>query len=325
VAKYFDKRERREKSIPDCERHGLVWNPVSQRCEKITVLGFLMAEDFYIDDYGGDFYDAYAPIDYAPEFELLPQQETQVFDLQSFDFFGLPYEGFEPLPDLPIFEQEPFLSYLPFEPGPTLEPLPPIDLFAETIQMETEPGGLIQTPVELPTLTPFPTIPYITPYVPIDFEGFPEGPFYGLPEPPKLGPCDTPNGLPGPCARGFYHPQADPCSCVPFPPAPTQTSTQQPTTTAPKSSSPTPSPTSAPVQQQQACPTGYCKHPTTGQCMQIPVGYVRHPQTQICTLATQQTAPPGETDVFAELKKLPWWVWAGIAGVFVLSQGGGRR
>jgi hypothetical protein len=304
-----------------------------------------MAEDFYIDDYGGEFYDSVAPIDFAPTFELLPQQETQFFDLSSFESEPLP---FEPLPGefesfelpvvnqfepLPVFEQEPFFTQLPFTPLPefVLEPLPPIDLFAETIQMETEQGFL---PIEQPVILPDPLLPTL-PFVPT-FELFEPVDFFPLPfveeqipAPPtqeKLGPCDTPNGLPGPCPQGQYHPQADPCSCVPFPPAPTQQqTTQQPTTTAPKPSSPspTPSPTPAPTQQQQACPTGYCKHPQTGQCMQIPVGYVRHPQTQVCTLATQQTTPPpGEADIFAELKKLPWWVWAGVAGAFLL---GGRR
>jgi hypothetical protein len=286
-----------------------------------------MAEDFYIDDYGGEFYDGAAPIDFAP----LP--DLPIFDQTEF-FPQLPIESFpifEPLPDLPIFDQEPFFPVLPFAPLPEigfLEPLPPIDLFAETISMETEPGFLpIEQPVVLPDLPPpiLPFVPTFEPFEPVDF--FPL-PFVEeqIPTPPtqeKLGPCDTPNGLPGPCPQGQYHPQADPCSCVPFPPAPTPT--QQPTQQqqTPKPPTPTPTQQPAPTQQQQACPTGYCKHPQTGQCMQIPVGYIRHPQTQVCTLATQQTAPPpGEADIFAELKKLPWWVWAGVAGAFLL---GGRR
>jgi hypothetical protein len=303
-----------------------------------------MAEDFYLDDYGGEFYDGgsdfaivepidFAPIDFTPSPEFLPSFEPS---FEPIDF--------SPLPDLPIFDQTEFFPQLPIESFPTFEPLPDLPIFdhapffnepaipgLETIQMETEPGLFpIQQPVALPDLPPpvLPFVPTFDPFEPVDF--FPL-PFVEEQTPPapteKLGPCDTPNGLPGPCPQGQYHPQADPCSCVPFPPAPTPTQqpTQQPQqqTQTPKPSAPSPTPAPSPTQQQQACPTGYCKHPQTGQCMQIPVGYVRHPQTQVCTLAAQQTAPPsGETDIFAELKKLPWWVWAGVAGVVLL---GGRR
>ena len=41
VAKYFDKREQREKTVPDCAKHGLVWNPDSQRCERPMFSGLL--------------------------------------------------------------------------------------------------------------------------------------------------------------------------------------------------------------------------------------------------------------------------------------------
>jgi len=76
VAKYFDKREGREKTIPDCSKHGLVWNKQTQRCEKIAGLGF-MGADFYNDDYytgggdsgayGGDggYYDGGGSLDYG--------------------------------------------------------------------------------------------------------------------------------------------------------------------------------------------------------------------------------------------------------------------
>lgn len=328
-----------------------------------------MATDFYIDDFGGDFYDgsggsgdffyveepafetvSFEPIDYAPEFELLPQQETQFFDLTSFESEPLPFEPlpgefesfefptvdqFTPLPDLPIFPETSWFTEVPLSPLPEigfLEPLPPIDLFAETIQMETETGGLIEQPVTLPTIqTPVivPTLidnPFLD-FFPLPFVPDPL-PVPAPPAPEKLGPCDTPNGLPGPCAQGFYHPQENPCACVPFPPAPAPSPTPSPTptTTAPKPSSPTPSPSPAPspTQQTQTCPTGYCKHPTTGQCMQIPVGYVRHPQTQICTLATQAPAST-EPNVLASLKEIPLWVWLVAGGALLLSQSGGRR
>lgn len=37
MATYYDNREKREKSIPDCQRFGLVWNSATQRCERPQV------------------------------------------------------------------------------------------------------------------------------------------------------------------------------------------------------------------------------------------------------------------------------------------------
>jgi hypothetical protein len=198
--------------------------------------------------------------------------------------------------------------------------------------METEPGlSPVQQPVTLPTLAPLPFIPPPINFEPFEFFQLPFVPDPMAPPPPpgKLGPCDTPNGLPGPCAQGLYHPQANPCECVPFPAATTNQQQQQPKpptgqqqpTTAPK-------PPTGQQQQptaQQACPAGYCKHPQTGQCMQIPYGYTRHPQTQVCVLAAQQASPiPTEVETaFSDLKNLPWWVWAAGVGLVLLS-GRGR-
>ena len=33
MATYFDRREGKEKTVPDCGRFGLVWDPQAQRCE----------------------------------------------------------------------------------------------------------------------------------------------------------------------------------------------------------------------------------------------------------------------------------------------------
>lgn len=332
--------------------------------EPVYVVGAKpMAEDFYYDDYGGDFYDG--GYSYVPEVSFLANGGGGGFDYYGaggdffygygFDdpvadsFFELPMPDYEPLPyiepidyaplpdtffelpNLPIYEQEPFFPQLPFTqlPDYVLEPLPPIELFPEVIQMETEQGY-----VSLPTLAPLPFVPS-----PIDL---PFGDFFGLPylpdplPPPVAPPTTTPtaelpcvgrtaNGLPPPCPAGYGRGPfgSDPCLCYPLPPATTQTQTPKPPTTTQTPKPPTPQQT---AQQQQTCPTGYCKHPQTGQCLPIPQGWQRHPQTQVCVPITQQVSPlPIPTEVggaLDELKKLPWWVWAGLAGVVLLT---GRR
>lgn len=73
---YFDNREQREKTVPDCSKVGLTWNPETQRCElpmsffsptiKQTGMGFLddgfdgSEYDFYDWETGtGYYYDGY--------------------------------------------------------------------------------------------------------------------------------------------------------------------------------------------------------------------------------------------------------------------------
>lgn len=55
MATYYDNREKREKTIPDCQRFGLVWNSATQRCERpkgpglftLGVVGFLIWRFFF--------------------------------------------------------------------------------------------------------------------------------------------------------------------------------------------------------------------------------------------------------------------------------------
>jgi hypothetical protein len=131
VETYFDRRQGRTKPLPDCAKHGLVWDPETQRCERKglldRLLGDVMAEDFYLNDWGGgDFYnggngvevlangggadwgfdttswptlDEYyggggQPIDYAPGFDpstgLWDTGEGYLLDPMTGDFYGLP-------------------------------------------------------------------------------------------------------------------------------------------------------------------------------------------------------------------------------------------
>lgn len=347
---YFDKREGREKTIPNCASHGLVWNPESQRCEKIRGLGF-MAEDFYTDDYyDGDFYSGsygadvylngsggggydtglylppdyfqgtdipYAPVDLVPleppSFELVPTFE---------EYYGLPYV--EPISGGNYFE-----DYLDYYLDLGYDPLTAVDLATQDASQQSIVAETTYAPMPLPDISPLPTIPYVTPYVPTFWAGFPEGDYFPLPLPPEPPGTDLPPYCPG----GYYHPINDPFACVPFPTTATTQQQRPPTQrpSQPPAQAPRPPASQAPrpPTQQQPCPTGYCKHPTTGQCMPIPRGYQRHPQTQVCTPLTAQVSPlpiPTEAqDMFADLKKLPWWVWLALGGVVLLGMGGGEK
>lgn len=330
--------------------------------------------------YGGGFWSGevgggYEPIDYAPGFELLPQQEPQFFELELSPelgpiFFGLPYVEeplpFEPLPgefgtglwlmpgqeyqtvDVPLEPQGPLTFEDAYFDWLAMGLNPDDAAYFATLDLEAAGAGegtirisgaeqeIRPEPPMLPDLPPM-SLPYIpspwdvwqTPPIIPPFEF--EEPIPPAPPIQKLGPCNTPTGLPGPCAGGFYHPMDNPCACVPFPPAPPATQTPRPPTQQPSQAPRPPAQQQPrpPQTQQQPCPTGYCKHPTTGQCMPIPQGYVRHPQTQVCTAQAPQVSPlpiPSEAeDMFADLKKLPWWVWAAGAGLLFLGMGGEER
>ncbi len=398
MGKYFDKREGREKSLPDCAKHGLVWDEQSQRCEQRSGLGYVMDEMVLLDEggYEGEYYDPYYnPVAYEEPIYIEPLSvgesmytddfgnvvEVGIYDEgsggDSFaidyaevyaptveEYYGLPFEGFEPESFMPPFASED-LPFAPYEPvpleSPEFFPLPEApglsdqELFFDYLDFYIESGydpstaialagqdisgGSIVIPTEEQSPLPEPLSP-VLPFVPFTPEPFIPEQFFPLPfvpevippppAPAKLGPCDTPSGLPGVCAQGFYHPLNSPCDCVPFPPAPSPTQTQQP---KPPGSTPAPAPKLPAVQapkpptQPQPCPTTHCKHPTTGQCIPIPQGYARHPQTQICTALTAQAAPlpiPEEAgDLFANLKEIPLWVWVAGAGLLLLSQSGG--
>lgn len=176
--------------------------------------------------------------------------------------FQLEGEGLLPLPDI---SNQPFYG-LPYVPDSFLTPYTP-----------TFPEG------------PAPLPPTIAPVIPFTVAPPPQIP---LPQTPTTGAQPIAPGLPPACPSGQYHPypigHPDQNKCVPFPPA--QTGSKPSTTQTPKASGA--SSGSGSGQQQQQCPTGYCKHPTTGQCIPIPQGYTRHPQTQVCTAAQQQQKCP---------------------------------
>ena len=305
------------------------------------------------DSFAADYAEVYAPIDFAPvdlvaleppTFEPEPVFESFMPPLAPSDLPFAPYEPvplespeFFPLPEAPgLSTQDLFFDYLDFYLSSGYDASTAIALAEEDVALGVEVHETTSAPLPPPVL-PEPLSP-VLPFVPFTPEPFIPEQFFPLPfvpevipsppPPAKLGPCDTPTGLPGVCAQGFYHPLDNPCACVPFSPAPTQTQQPKPPTPTP---APAPKPPAVqapkPPVTQQPCPTTHCKHPTTGQCIPIPQGYGRHPQTQVCTALTAQAAalpiPEEAGDLFENLKEIPLWVWAAGAGLLLLSQSGG--
>lgn len=344
-----------------------------------------MAEDFYLNDYGGGFYNGggggFAPIDYAP-YEPVPLEPPVFEPLPTFPTFEeIPFAPYEPVPlEPPVFDTFPEgpyfeLPYLPYEPvplePPVFETLPEyprsagevysdlyeyylsigVDPFAASSLAEQEAeaitGGIVipdiaptptAPPPVLPELPPYTPIPYSTPFTPWETPPIiPELEIYFPlpPPPPKLGPCNTPDGLPPYCPTGTYHPTWDPCSCVPFPPA--QPSQQRPRPDAPTTQSPAPKPPtqqqSKPPSQQQPCPpTTHWMNPVTRRCEEIPkcrAPLVFDQRTARCVPASQAQQPSTNTQEEPDKEKSNWLMWALIAGVGVIvlsdSGGGGKR
>lgn len=125
---------------------------------------------------------------------------------------------------------------------------------------------------------------------------------------------------PGYCSKGTYHPVNNPYACVPFPPddpngkkARQQQQQQQKANAAARA---------AQKKQDQQCPKGYFKNPTTGKCQPIP----QCPQGTAFDSRTQKCLTPAQAK---ELYGQDWsWLWlvlAGVVGVKLLSDEGNYR
>lgn len=221
----------------------------------------------FTGDYGsfgeGDLFGAYTDYYLEGGLDLTTAMELAAQDVAAGSIETVTSErGL--LPDTPF----PFYE-LPYLPEPFLTPYTPI----------------------FPDL-PEPLPPIITPLIPLDVQPPPQTP---LPQTPVPGPQPKAPGLPPACPTGQYHPfpigHPDQNKCVPFPPAQTGSKPQQQQKPTASSGGAGSGGAQQKPPTQQQCPTGYCKHPTTGQCIPIPSGYTRHPQTQVCTPAQQQQQP----------------------------------
>lgn len=186
---YFDKREGRWKHIPDCAKHGLVWDEQTQRCERKGLLdrlfsglgkglGFIMDEALYLNGGGyGDYYDYgyYEPIYYEPVYEPPPSQPAPV-PAPAPAPAPEPPPVYTPAPVYqPVYEpvsydglayyEEPEPFYEPSPPTPIYQP-PPVYVEPELIEEEQvffelpyvapEPEPIVEEFFELPYIKPEP-------------------------------------------------------------------------------------------------------------------------------------------------------------------------
>src|SRR5262245_58460412 len=220
------------------------------------------------------------------------------------------------------------------------------DADVEAIRASQDVINISQSATELNA--PPPTLPDVNfPYFPL-----PVGPYDYWQSPPYVPsfpdlPAPQPPSppLPGYCPRGTYHPIGDPYSCAPFPEATTNQQQQRPPGQQPAPSAPRPPTQQQRPPQQQACPSGHdtaatgqrrpiprCVPPMvvdqrSGRCVPAaqaqapgcPTGYVFDPATGQCVQASQ--LPPSEAgDLLSNLKNVPWWIWAALGGLFLLSR-----
>lgn len=313
------------------------------------VYGYGAGGDSFVIDPGFGM-DAGEPIDYAPGFEEIPYAPYE----QSWEL-----EPFVPIAETIATSEPGLIPYVPYEQSWEIEPFVPDIGLIETIPT-SEPGLIPYAPyqqlwpIEGPRYFELPLPPVLESYVPLVSPPIPPQ----VTQPPTVpgsGQIPKAPGLPPACPPGYYHkyPIGDPRQnqCDPFPPAQVSKSPVPIPAGAQSGSKPPAQQQPRPGQQQQACPTGYCNHPQTGQCLPIPQGYFRHPTTQVCsprcttpgTVYDQvrgQCVPvaqavnplsgseapgtqlPSElTGLFGDLKNIPWWLWiAGLGALLLLGK-----
>ncbi len=258
---------------------------------------------------GGDFTYGYGtegglPPDYAPGFE--PSGGSDLFGA-FFDYYSA--QGYDDYTAMQMAAQ---------------------DASAGSILTETTEQG----PLPIASL---PTIPLQSfydywqspPYVPT----FGDGEYFPLPPPPSD--VTQPN-LPPYCPAGQYHPypigHPQQNLCVAFPAATTNAPKPPTSTSGAPSSAPKPPAQQPKPPTQQQCPQGYYRV-ANGQCLPIPrcvaPGTVFDQARGICVPKSQAVSPLSSevSDLFANLKNIPWWVWLTLGGAFLLSRddGGGKK
>lgn len=306
---YFDKREGREKSLPDCGCAGLVWDPETQRCERPrelmdvlngkSGLGFLSPGGGYTAAEDADpFWQEY---DY---WGIDPFWDFGGWDWAGSNF-GFTTGGNQGTPGL---WDDLFYFYL----GQGYDPLDAAAMadadvdagFAVSVET-SEAGGL-------PRVSDYDWQDYITPwpYTPPDLNWDPWGDLFGG---APGGSAASPN-LPGACPPGTYHPypighpQQNECAPFPTDPAARARAQQQQQRQAQQARA-------AQQQQQQNCPRGQYRNLKTRRCEPIPTcptGQVFSPAQGRCIsrAAAQQAQSQG----------FPWlWLLLGAGALLALD------
>lgn len=311
MATYFDKREGRERPIPDCSKVGLVWDPETQRCEKMSTInsllmaanlltkanpqpaenqgmGFLAWEGDYYDDWEYDYYwDDWGWSDYSSGGEL---------PIYDYDFGQYGYD----LGDPGISAGDPYDRGIDwasfwdsFFSGGDLYVPSPGDEFLQTSNSSVSND----------------------PWLPDNFWDWLTDTVSSI---PGTAPSDP--ALPGYCPQGTYHPIDNPMACVPFPadPAGNQAAQQQRKKQQQAAQKAAQAAKAAQKKQDQACPKDaqgkpQWKNPQTGKCEPIPAC----PQGMVFDSTSRRCLTPQQVkEVYGDNN---WLIWALIAlGVLVV-------
>lgn len=322
---YFDRREGRERQLPDCNCAGLVWDEVTQRCELpqdlMSVLnGKNRGLGFYSPSFeGDDFYD------YDSGYEYIDGGYFGGYDWSYGADGGGWWDNFDPISG----------DYIGG--GGGADDWSWWDNFDPITGDYIGSGDTIfvgQTDAEspLPAVGGYSWQDFINPwdYTPPDVPWNPWGDIFGGDVP--TAPSGQP--LPGYCPGGTYHPfpighpRQD--ECAPFPTDPNARRQAQQREQQRQQQQSRPGQQQRPQQQQQGqpCPRGQYRNPTTRRCEPIPAcpqGTVFSPVNQKCV---PKTTAAGSS--ISQLAKSPW-LWILLAGgVLLASSGndntsGGRR
>ena len=272
-----------------------------------------------------DWQSYYQSLDYDPVevAAIIQTREPENLPIVG-DYWNVPYQSY-----LPTFETPPYTPYEP--PAPEPPPLPPSPASQQpNLPPACKTGEYHPFPLghqRQNECVPFPSAQTQTPSKPkpqTSPGSGSSGGSSGGSKPPAQQQCSS-----GQCK----HPMTG--QCIPIPQGYSRHPQTQVCTPA--------------TQAQTGCPTGYCRHPQTGQWIATPAGYYCNPQNQVCTprcttpgtvfdqakgrcvpraQATSpipgsqpegEELPEGVEDLFDQLGKLPWWVWAALAGVVVLN------
>ena len=332
MATYFDKREQREKTIPDCSKAGLTWNSETQRCEQMSTInsllmaanlltrvnsqpsenqgmGFLDTEDYYDDweydnywnDWGFSDYSAGGDYYYDDWGWYDPYNDEWGYwgDYQADPYSDLQstLDWWGNLDSSAPFEYDPLTNTYRF-PEPNT-----VNDFSDLQSTLDWWASLSQTPVSN------------DPWLPDNFWDWLTGTIEDIP-----GVTPTNPNLPGYCPAGTYHPVDNPLACVPFPTDPTanraaQQQRKQQQQAAQKAAQ---AAKAAQKKQDQTCPKDaqgrqQWKNPQTGKCEPIPAC----PQGMVFDSASRRCLSPQQVkEIYGENN---WLIWALIAlGVLVV-------
>ena len=331
---YFDKREGREKPLPDCGCVGLTWDGQTQRCEKRSIwqqlmrairsnqnanqgLGFIYdnidysdagGDQFGFDEIGFDpwlygYFDGggggldFSSLSGDPNSGGSSSASSSGPGWEDLFYFYLD-QGYDPFEAATMADEDVAAGYAASVEGSAPLPLP-----------STPDGPLV--------VSPMPYTPDLLPWDP-----------WGISDDPGAPGGSIGANVPGYCPGGTYHPYpiGDPRAnqCAPFPTDPAARKKAQQQEAARQQQQARTNRGGSAAATQQSCPKGQYKDPATGRCVPIPAcpqGMVFSPLAGKCV-----TKPTSATSAgLAAIASSPWlWILIAAGVVYVTTDSDNR-